>query len=211
MHEHHIPRVLTSEEQHRRMLQTPVAKLILSLAAPTVASPADFHHLQHCRHLLCLADFHERFCRRRRGVFAAIHHTGIRLRRGNGRRQPHQPAAGRKEGPRRQYVCDQRLSCRVRGRTADARVRAFVSGAFDSRAGRDGNDAAACVRLWADYPDGRADHVRLVHSKLYSKSRGRGGCVHDRSVLRRHSQHRARPAADFHLRHGARQALPWQP
>ena len=38
MHEHHIPRVLTSEEQHRRMLQTPVAKLILSLAAPTVAS-----------------------------------------------------------------------------------------------------------------------------------------------------------------------------
>lgn len=38
MHEHHIPRVLTSEEQHRRMLQTPVAKLVLSLAAPTVAS-----------------------------------------------------------------------------------------------------------------------------------------------------------------------------
>ena len=38
MHEHHIPSVLTSEEQHRRMLQTPVAKLVLSLAAPTVAS-----------------------------------------------------------------------------------------------------------------------------------------------------------------------------
>lgn len=38
MHEHHIPRVLTSEEQHRRMLQTPVPRLILSLAAPTVAS-----------------------------------------------------------------------------------------------------------------------------------------------------------------------------
>ena len=70
------------------------------------------------------------------------------------------------------------------------------------RAWRNADHAAACVRLWADYPDGRADHVRLVHSKLYSKSRGRGGCVHDRSVLRRHSQHRARPAADFHLRHG---------
>ena len=38
MHEHHIPHTLTSEEQHRRMLQTPVAKLVLSLAAPTVAS-----------------------------------------------------------------------------------------------------------------------------------------------------------------------------
>ena len=38
MHEHHIARTLTSEEQHRRMLQTPVPKLVLSLAAPTVAS-----------------------------------------------------------------------------------------------------------------------------------------------------------------------------
>ena len=38
MHEHHIPHTLTSEEQHRRMLQTPVPRLILSLAAPTVAS-----------------------------------------------------------------------------------------------------------------------------------------------------------------------------
>ena len=38
MHEHHIARTLTSEEQHRRMLQTPIPKLILSLAAPTVAS-----------------------------------------------------------------------------------------------------------------------------------------------------------------------------
>ena len=38
MHEHYIPRTLTSEEQHRRMLQTPIPKLVLSLAAPTVAS-----------------------------------------------------------------------------------------------------------------------------------------------------------------------------
>lgn len=38
MHEHHIARTLTSEEQHRRMLQTPVPKLVLSLAAPAVAS-----------------------------------------------------------------------------------------------------------------------------------------------------------------------------
>ena len=38
MHEHHIARTLPSEEQHRRMLQTPVPKLVLSLAAPTVAS-----------------------------------------------------------------------------------------------------------------------------------------------------------------------------
>ena len=38
LHEHHIARTLTSEEQHRRMLQTPIPKLILSLAAPTVAS-----------------------------------------------------------------------------------------------------------------------------------------------------------------------------
>ena len=38
MHEHHIARTLTSEEQHRKMLQTPIPKLVLSLAAPTVAS-----------------------------------------------------------------------------------------------------------------------------------------------------------------------------
>ena len=38
MHEHHIARTLTSEEQHHKMLQTPIPKLVLSLAAPTVAS-----------------------------------------------------------------------------------------------------------------------------------------------------------------------------
>ncbi len=38
MHEHHIAHTLTSEEQHRKMLQTPIPKLVLSLAAPTVAS-----------------------------------------------------------------------------------------------------------------------------------------------------------------------------
>ena len=38
MHEHHIKPALTSEQQHDRMLRTPMPKLILSLSAPTVAS-----------------------------------------------------------------------------------------------------------------------------------------------------------------------------
>lgn len=38
MHEHHIAPTRSSEQQHARMLQTPIARLILSLAAPTVLS-----------------------------------------------------------------------------------------------------------------------------------------------------------------------------
>ena len=38
MHEHHVKSPISSEEQHHRMLHTPMPKLILSLAAPTVAS-----------------------------------------------------------------------------------------------------------------------------------------------------------------------------
>ena len=38
MHEHHIAKPLSSEAQHKKMLQTPISKLVLSLAAPTVAS-----------------------------------------------------------------------------------------------------------------------------------------------------------------------------
>ena len=38
MHEHHVKPHISSEEQHHRMLHTPMPKLILSLAAPTVAS-----------------------------------------------------------------------------------------------------------------------------------------------------------------------------
>ena len=38
MHEHHVKSHISSEEQHHRMLHTPMPKLILSLAAPTVAS-----------------------------------------------------------------------------------------------------------------------------------------------------------------------------
>ncbi len=38
MHEHHVKSPISSEEQHHRMLHTPIPKLILSLAAPTVAS-----------------------------------------------------------------------------------------------------------------------------------------------------------------------------
>ena len=38
MHEHHIKPSRTSEQQHERMLHMPMPRLILSLAAPTVAS-----------------------------------------------------------------------------------------------------------------------------------------------------------------------------
>ena len=38
LHEHHVKSPISSEEQHHRMLHTPMPKLILSLAAPTVAS-----------------------------------------------------------------------------------------------------------------------------------------------------------------------------
>lgn len=38
MHEHHIAPTLTSEQQHARMLQTPIAQLVMSLAAPTIFS-----------------------------------------------------------------------------------------------------------------------------------------------------------------------------
>ena len=38
MHEHHIQPSVSSDQQHKRMLHTPIPKLILSLAAPTVAS-----------------------------------------------------------------------------------------------------------------------------------------------------------------------------
>ena len=38
MHEQHVKSHISSEEQHHRMLHTPMPKLILSLAAPTVAS-----------------------------------------------------------------------------------------------------------------------------------------------------------------------------
>lgn len=38
MHEHHFVQSLSSQQQHARMLNTPIPKLVLSLAAPTILS-----------------------------------------------------------------------------------------------------------------------------------------------------------------------------
>ena len=167
MHEHHIKPALTSEQQHDRMLRTPMPKLILSLSAPTVASQlisiiyntADTYFVSQISTSASAAV----------GVVFSL--QSIIQAYGFGVAMGASSLISLRLGEKKDKDADIYASS---GFFAEL-VGGFLMLIFGllflqplMRARRNGNDAAARLRLWPDYSHGRAGHVLRIHAQLYS-------------------------------------------